>query len=97
MGQGIRAGAINDAGKAVRRISKDPGKLHLTDRSSRLSLTALVLMEGDEECMQVIADIFQDAASGWMTHIYWEDLEDYGKTMRGSKKNQDDPPTCTMM
>ncbi|TVY87141.1 hypothetical protein LAWI1_G008481 [Lachnellula willkommii] len=66
-------------------------------REKRVSLTASVLTDGDEECMQVIADIFQDQRCGWMTHIYWEDLEDLGKTWGGGKKDQDEPPSCTMM
>ncbi|TVY37932.1 hypothetical protein LOCC1_G006747 [Lachnellula occidentalis] len=66
-------------------------------REKRVSLTALVLAGEDEECMQVIADVFQDQRCGWMTHIYWEGLEELNKTWGDIQKDQDAPPSCNVM
>jgi hypothetical protein len=44
-------------------------------REKRVSLISLVLSEENEECMEVMAEKFQNPRSGFMQHIYWEDLE----------------------
>lgn len=54
----------------LRAYERDP---QLT-RSKRTSLTALVLSEQDQQCMEVMAKVFEDFRIGFMTHIYWEDL-----------------------
>jgi hypothetical protein len=55
-----------------------------------------VLAGEDEECMEVMAREFQNPRSGWITHIYWEDLDSQEKIWKGSK-NQDAEPSCTLM
>ncbi|KAL1985317.1 hypothetical protein VTN96DRAFT_7995 [Rasamsonia emersonii] len=43
-------------------------------REKRVSLTALVLAQEDEECMEVMAEAFQSPRAGFMNHVYWDDL-----------------------
>ncbi|KAL3418227.1 hypothetical protein PVAG01_09942 [Phlyctema vagabunda] len=43
-------------------------------RDKRASLTALILSQEDEECMEVAAEKFQKPRSGAMHHIYCDDL-----------------------
>ncbi|KAE8454217.1 hypothetical protein EG329_005142 [Mollisiaceae sp. DMI_Dod_QoI] len=47
-------------------------------REKRASLTVLALAGDDEECLQVMAEEFENPRSGFMQHIYWEDLDDHG-------------------
>ncbi|KNG89764.1 hypothetical protein ANOM_002006 [Aspergillus nomiae NRRL 13137] len=65
-------------------------------REKRLSLTALVLAQEDEECMQVMADAFQNLRLGFKGYIYWDDLY-----KEGSKMEQNSDPfgldTCMVM
>ncbi|KAF1815110.1 hypothetical protein P152DRAFT_412254 [Eremomyces bilateralis CBS 781.70] len=43
-------------------------------KERRASLTGLMLATEDEECLKVMAELFQTPRSGFMQHIYWEDL-----------------------
>ncbi|KAH8802625.1 hypothetical protein F5884DRAFT_802467 [Xylogone sp. PMI_703] len=52
----------------VRAYEEDPVLMS----NKRSSLTALVLAEQDEECMEVMARLFQDPRVGFMTHLYWD-------------------------
>lgn len=65
-------------------------------REKRLSLTTLALKEHDEECMQAFADAFQNPRSGFMDHIYWDDLETHGGFGSGDP-NPLGPDSCTVM
>ncbi|KAI1637118.1 hypothetical protein F4809DRAFT_341918 [Biscogniauxia mediterranea] len=40
----------------------------------RLGLAMLAFLEQDEECLQVMARLFQEPRIGFMHHIYWDDL-----------------------
>ena len=53
-----------------------------TTREKRVSLTTMALGGKDEECLQVMADAFQNPRAGFMNHIYWNDLEDYNTDNR---------------
>jgi hypothetical protein len=67
-------------------------------REKRLSLTVLALTQQDEECMEVIAEAFQNPRTGFMQHIYWEDLKNSAETV--SKDATDDDEiggSCTVM
>lgn len=67
-------------------------------REKRASLTALALTGEDEECMKVIAEAFQSPRTGFMEHIYWEDLKSAAETV--SKDAIDDDEiggSCTVM
>jgi hypothetical protein len=48
-------------------------------REKRLSLTSLVLAGEDDECLEVMAEMFQNPRSGFMQHIYWEHLDTFDK------------------
>ena len=50
-------------------------------REKRASLTALALTGEDEECIKVIAEAFQSPRTGFMEHIYWEDLKSAAETV----------------
>lgn len=67
-------------------------------REKRASLTALALTGEDEECIKVIAEAFQSPRTGFMEHIYWEDLKSAAETV--SKDAIDDDEiggSCTVM
>jgi hypothetical protein len=38
-----------------------------------------VLAGEDDECLEVMAETFQNPRSGFMQHIYWEDLDTFDK------------------
>ncbi|RFU23990.1 hypothetical protein B7463_g12347, partial [Scytalidium lignicola] len=57
----------------VRAYENDP----LMAQHKRSSFTALVLAEEDQECMEVMVNVFQEFRVGFMAHIYWEDLDSY--------------------
>ncbi|KAL9572301.1 hypothetical protein ACKAV7_003502 [Fusarium commune] len=41
----------------------------------RVALALLALKGGNEECLRIVADTLNEARSGFMDFIYWEDLE----------------------
>ena len=68
-------------------------------KEKRASLTLLVLQSEDEECMEIIAKAFEDSRTGWMSHMYWDDLDDtekIGSRLDGSS-NRDPEPSCSVM
>ncbi|KAL6401145.1 hypothetical protein AUP68_16871 [Ilyonectria robusta] len=64
----------------------------------RSALVSFVMQVEDEECMRVMAEIFDESRTGFMSHIYWEDLELSGSepTTR-SKPVMDEADMCTVM
>jgi hypothetical protein len=48
-------------------------------REKKLSLMSLVLAGEDDECLEVMAEMFQNPRSGFMQHIYWEELDPFDK------------------
>jgi hypothetical protein len=48
-------------------------------REKRLALTSFVLAREDDQCLEVMAEMFQDPRAGFMQHIYWEDLDTFDK------------------
>lgn len=48
----------------------------------RVTLAALASDEEDNECFRIMAREFENPSSGFMNHIYWEDLEDMGQRMK---------------
>ena len=66
-------------------------------REKRVSLTALALTKEDEECMNVIAEVFQSPRAGFMEHIYWEDLKDTMETASKDAVDDDISDSCTVM
>jgi hypothetical protein len=38
-----------------------------------------VLAGEDDECLEVMAEMFQNPRSGFMQHIYWEELDTFDK------------------
>jgi hypothetical protein len=45
------------------------------EHQKRAGLTLLALAEQDEECLRVMAGVFEGMRTGFMGHIYWEDLQ----------------------
>ena len=66
-------------------------------REKRASLTALALTGEDEECMKVIAEAFQSPRTGFMEHIYWEDLKSAAETVTKDAMDDDIGDSCTVM
>lgn len=55
----------------------------------------MALSGQDEECLRIMADVFERFRSGFMTNIYWEDLDhDSYKTMPKDDEHDD---MCTIM
>lgn len=64
----------------------------------RAALISFVLQLGDEECMRVMAEQFEKFRSGFMSHIYWEDLElSRPEPTTRSKPVMDEADMCTVM
>jgi len=53
--------------------------------SKRVGLAYMALVEQDEECLTVMAEEFERFREGFMTHIYWTDLEAIGKWTGGPR------------
>lgn len=66
-------------------------------RDKRVGLTFLALAEQDDECLRIMAKEFQNPRAGFMNHIYWEDLDETGKTMRGQDADAPSEPDCVVM
>lgn len=45
-------------------------------REKRLSLTTLALEGDDEECLRVMAEVFESPGMGFINYVYWEGLYD---------------------
>lgn len=65
----------------------------------RVSLARLVLSGEDEESMRAFAQAFENPRSGFMQHIYWEDLDDETSTDKGGMhgEEEDGVPSCANM
>ncbi|KAM0341524.1 hypothetical protein ACHAPU_009972 [Fusarium lateritium] len=66
-------------------------------KEKRVTLTLLALAEENEECLKIVAQTLNDARSGFMDFIYWEDLDTEPRE-RGSR--DEDPSlgdACTVM
>ncbi|KAI5919301.1 hypothetical protein F4810DRAFT_512283 [Camillea tinctor] len=65
----------------------------------RVGLTMLALLEQDEECLRVMAKIFQEDRIGFMHHIYWDDLTSASDKLSASKASNEDemPDACAVM
>jgi hypothetical protein len=77
----------------VRAYEEDP----LLTREKRASLTMLALAMEDDECLRVMAEMFQNPRAGWMQHIYWEELDDEDKVKSFMAGDVDDGLSCTVM
>lgn len=70
-------------------------------QEKRCALTALVLGGDDDECMRVFAEEFDKMRSGFMNHIYWDDLSGADEPVHKheQKTNVDDGPVgdCSVM
>jgi hypothetical protein len=80
----------------VTAYEEDP-KMKLEKRAS---LTALVMSQEDEECMEVMAHILTNPRAGAINHIYWEDLDIPGEEKPKSnseKHSKHNEPACNVM
>ncbi|CZT52418.1 uncharacterized protein RSE6_13753 [Rhynchosporium secalis] len=69
-------------------------------KEKRLSLTVLILSSIDEECLQVLAKVFEETRSGFMGHVYWDklDVDDDGKPEYLKTSSDDEMvPSCAIM
>lgn len=65
-------------------------------RYKRVGLTAFALYEDDPECLKTMAKVFEGNRVGFMSHIYWEDLNEITET-RAKPKPDEELPMCTLM
>ncbi|RJE23061.1 hypothetical protein PHISCL_04590 [Aspergillus sclerotialis] len=66
-------------------------------RDKRLSFTGIALGGKDKECLQVIADAFQNRRAAFMDHVYWNDLEDHTTDNKTGIRYPHGPPEgCTV-
>jgi hypothetical protein len=63
----------------------------------RESLTRLILQQQDDEYMRVMANIFGSQRTGWIPHIYWDDLESSERVWKSSGECKDVEPSCSVM
>lgn len=69
----------------------------------RVALVVMALNEscqhyGREECLAVMAEMFEEQRMGWMQHIYWDDLATYSEPK--GQANEDEEPgddACVLM
>lgn len=72
-------------------------------RQKRASLTGLILSQQDDECMRVLAEIFESGREGIINFIYWNDLDSMEKVIEKTSSVSVDPlggagPSgCTVM
>jgi hypothetical protein len=67
-------------------------------QQKRLTLTTLVLREGDTECLRVISDILEEEkGGGFSDHIYWDNLADALGEAAFDCTNLSNPNSCTIM
>lgn len=66
----------------------------------RVGLVFLALMEQEEECLSVMAEVLESGRTGFMEYIYWEDLkmgsEHWEPTARPGRDGPD-PNQCLVM
>ncbi|EGR47421.1 uncharacterized protein TRIREDRAFT_108793 [Trichoderma reesei QM6a] len=65
----------------------------------RILLAVAALSERDEECLRTMARILEEQRTGWLAHIYWDDLD---TTMDRLLRPRDDvegpnPDVCSIM
>ena len=69
----------------------------------RVALVVMALNEssqhyGQEECLRVMAEEFEESRMGWMQHIYWDDLEIPFEAKDQVKEDGDlDDDVCVLM
>ena len=69
----------------------------------RVALVTMALNEsrrhhGQEECLTVMAEEFERSRMGWMTHIYWDDLESsFEATAQAKEQEEPEPDVCVLM
>ncbi|KAL9090461.1 MAG: hypothetical protein Q9165_005222, partial [Trypethelium subeluteriae] len=63
-------------------------------RQKRVGIAYLALSEGDEECLTIMADEFQNQRAGLLDHIYWGDIDvDMKTNLQG---DDDKEPDCVV-
>ncbi|THC94884.1 hypothetical protein EYZ11_005646 [Aspergillus tanneri] len=66
----------------------------------RVGLTMMALSGEDNECLQTMAREFQNPRVGFMTHIYWKDIEEMGtriKSLNQRTKTNEGVDGCVVM
>ncbi|KAL7621943.1 hypothetical protein AAE478_007443 [Parahypoxylon ruwenzoriense] len=80
----------------VQAYETDP----LWQKQKRVGLAYLALHLQDEECLHVMAREFQNPRTGFMTHIYWDDLGSTrlrGEKPRSNRGDDELPDQCIVM
>ncbi|CAK7216067.1 hypothetical protein SEUCBS140593_002745 [Sporothrix eucalyptigena] len=78
----------------VEVYEKDP----LWETQKRVGLATMAMHTQDEECLRIMAKEFTDKRLGFMSHIYWKDLEqttDKPTKVAGQRLPEED--TCVVM
>ncbi|KAF4341472.1 hypothetical protein FBEOM_4633 [Fusarium beomiforme] len=83
--------------------AKNPVYVEVYERSGswqkdkRVTLSILALTEENEECLKIMAQVFNEGRAGFMDFVYWDDLE----TEPRERGNRDEDPSlgnaCTIM
>ncbi|KAF4981710.1 hypothetical protein FZEAL_2512 [Fusarium zealandicum] len=66
----------------------------------RVGLTLVALAQQDDECLKIIADVFEEHRSGFMSYIYWDDLDTSPLTERSVGQDETGPGSggdCVIM
>ncbi|KAJ5888152.1 hypothetical protein N7495_008193 [Penicillium taxi] len=66
----------------------------------RVSLTMAALKGNDPECLEIIADVFEEQRGGFMDHIYWKDLVSPSNVLEQETRKPStplDPDSCSIM
>jgi hypothetical protein len=80
----------------VRAYEQDPWMAH----QKRVSLVGLVLAEQDEECMEIMANAFQEEPANPEDHLYWDlhlNEPELGTSDQNRKVNDENDATCMVM
>ncbi|CAG9988105.1 unnamed protein product [Clonostachys byssicola] len=64
----------------------------------RMALVLGALKEDDEECLRVMARVFDKLRAGFVSHMYWKDVETVEERLeRIQKRDDSEVPDCTIM
>lgn len=67
--------------------------------SKRFGLVAMAMRSENEECLRVMAEVFQESRASFMDHVYWGDLRDTSSMLSSAPEQTGVPDDagCTVM
>ncbi|KAM0548057.1 hypothetical protein ACHAPJ_010115 [Fusarium lateritium] len=68
-------------------------------KEKRVALTLLALTDENDECFRIMAEVLEQLRTGFLNHIYWEDLEREEGKMKAKSNNgvPEGVKECTVM